>query len=532
MRLYVLVITVLLLLVACQAEEPPPENAITYGLTLSPSGIDPHINSSAELGIPLRQVYDTLVYRAPQTGEIVPGLATEWTVSEDGLSYTFTLRQDVRFHDGTSFNAQAVATNLDRITDNSDPRTASQRAQFLLGPYAGYEIIDDYTIRVNLSEPYAPLLDGFSQVYLGMASPAALAEYDRDIYQFHQVGTGPYIFEEYLVGEYLKLRPNPDYTWGPVLYEPQTDAIPGQITYRFYTDPPTRRIALESNDVEIVGELPPTDARSLIGNDEFVLQPVSIPGQPMQFLMNTTEYPTDNLIFRQALLYGTNRSAIVDTIFQGFSPIAWGPITGSTLYYNPEVQNAYTYDPDQARALLASIGFEDADENGFLDVDDGDLTITVVHPPWGLTPETAQLLQDQWREIGIRADLEPVPGFSALMAKLDSEADPYNLIAFNSFGLDPSLLDEFFLNDGSSNFTNYSDPELDSLLRQATRELSPGVRRDLYAQVQAIIMNQALILPIREYVNLNVAHERVNGLEFDPYGWFPLMNNVSITETE
>src|SRR5262245_22315353 len=130
-----------------------PRHRIVFGLTLQPSGFDPHINASSELGIPLRSVYDTLIYRDPDSLEFVPGLATSWTISPEGLTYTFALRQGVTFHDGTPFNAQAVAANLDRI---KSPMTASQKALFLLGPYTGYEIVDDYTIRLNLSEPYSP----------------------------------------------------------------------------------------------------------------------------------------------------------------------------------------------------------------------------------------------------------------------------------------------------------------------------------------------------------------------------------------
>ena len=138
-----------------------------YGLTLAPSGIDPHVNASSELGIPLTGVYDTLVWQ-DLNGEFVPGLAKSWEVSDDGLTYTFHLRDDIVFHDGTPFNAQAVKFNLDRI---ADPATKSQKAIFMLGPYESTEIVDDYTVKVQFKKPYAPFLDSASQVYLGMASP-------------------------------------------------------------------------------------------------------------------------------------------------------------------------------------------------------------------------------------------------------------------------------------------------------------------------------------------------------------------------
>ena len=218
-----LVCAVLFTLAAClpelQSRESSAGRRLVYGLTLQPSGFDPHIHRSSELGIPLRQVYDTLVYRNPTTREIVPGLAREWTISADGLRYTFNLREGVTFHDGTPFNAQAVAANLDRITD---PATASQRAVFMLGPYTGYELLDNYTITLILSAPYSPLLDSLAQVYLGIASPTALSEYSINRYQFHQVGTGPFLFVELVPGERVVLRRNPDYAWGPSFYQPRT----------------------------------------------------------------------------------------------------------------------------------------------------------------------------------------------------------------------------------------------------------------------------------------------------------------------
>jgi ABC-type transport system substrate-binding protein len=175
---------------------PRPEGRIVYGLTLAPTGIDPHINASAELGIPLTSVYDTLVYQDPKTGEFVPGLAQKWEVSEDGRVYTFYLRRGVKFHDGTPFNAEAVRFNLDRITS---PDLASQKARFMLGPYERTEVVDEYTVRIVLKEPFAPLLDSLSQVYLAMASPTAVQQWGNE-YQVHQVGTGPFVFVEYVPG--------------------------------------------------------------------------------------------------------------------------------------------------------------------------------------------------------------------------------------------------------------------------------------------------------------------------------------------
>ena len=522
-------LTLLVLAMACSSrvqsqQQFTTRHPIVYGLTLQPSTFDPQIGASSELGIVLRSVYDTLVYRDPKSLEFVPGLATSWTISPDGLTYTFALRQGVKFHDGTPFSAQAVAANLDRITN---PMTASQKAIFLLGTYTGYEIVDDYTIRLKLSAPYSPLLDSLSQVYLGIASPTALSQYSNERYQFHQVGTGPFMFVEYVPGDHLTIRRNLDYAWGPSFYQPSTPDSVDQIEFHFYDqDPSARALALENNDVQVVGELLPVDARALTANSDIQLQPTTIPGQPLQFLMNTKQFPTDNLSVRQALLYGTNREAIIDAVFQRFSPVAWGPISSTTEFYSSDVVNSYAYDPQKAKALLQSAGYQDTNNDGYIDVGGTNLEVNMIAPNWGLIPDVAQLIQDQWRDIGIKVNIDPVP--SATILRQHVKDGKYNLVAWYEFGLDPSFLNRYFLSNGDNNWTGYADPSLDTQLNSAVQQTDANARRSLYNQVQRTIMEQALILPIRDYVNLNGSRSSLNGLSYDAYGWFPSLNNLTV----
>jgi peptide/nickel transport system substrate-binding protein len=521
-----LLVSLSLLIGACtNTTEEAPMLRIVYGLTLSVSGIDPHINQNSELGIVLRQVYDTLVYRDPTTKEIVPGLASAWTISDDGLVYTFQLRPDVVFHDGTEFNANAVAANLDRITN---PELNSQRARLLLGPYAGYEVVDKLSIRIILSQPFSPLLDSLAQVYLGIASPTALAEYDEDPlrYQFHQVGSGPFVFVEYVPEDRIVIRRNPQYIWGPSFYGPLPDNAIQEVEFRFFRDPSTRAAALLSGDAHIMGELLPADARSLIGNPSVRLLPTTIPGQPLQFYFNTRLTPTNSLPIRQALLYATNRVAITDAVYQGFSPVAWGPLAAATLFYNPGVVNAYAHDKENARRLLSNAGYAETNNDAILDIEGQPLQINIIQPPWGLVPQVAQLLQDQWRSIGIQANIIPVPGFVALLEKV--REGNWHMVAFDAFGYDPALLDDRFRSNGVANWTGFSSSELDALLEQARQTQNFADRQLLYGQAQSQIMQNALILPIRDYVNINAHVSSVEGLIFDPYGWFPLLYGVSL----
>jgi peptide/nickel transport system substrate-binding protein len=499
-------------------------NRIVYGLTLIPSGFDPHIHISSELGIPFFSVYDTLVYRHPQQLNFVPGLAERWEMSPDGLSWTFYLRQGVKFHDGEPFNAQAVGVNLDRIMN---PDNASGKARALLGTYTGYTIVDDYTITLHLSEPYAPLLDGLSQVYLGIASPKALAEYTKNTYQWHQVGTGPYKLVEMVPREKIVLQRNEDYWGGPVFYADVTPQSVDTIEFRFYQDSPTRSLALESGEVQMIGELLPTDAELLIGNPTLRIYRVPVSGTPQQLFFNTQLAPTDDVNVRQALLYGTNRTAIIDAVFQGQSPVAYGPLVSVMKpFYDPSVESMYPYDPDYARSLLGGAGYTDTNGDGMLERDGVPLKLTMTFAPWNQMADVAQLIQSQWHDLGIDLNLDQVPDFPTLSSR--QQEGNYNLIGFYDFGTDPSILNQFYLSDGANNWSHFSDEELDNWLHEGVRQTADEARVPVYQSAQQRIMEQAVVLPIREYVNLDGASAKLDGVIFSAQGWWPLLRNLQL----
>ena len=530
-RFFILIIITLLLTLPTGCGRSPTGGPgggkLVYGLTLTPSGIDPHVNASSELGIPLTSVYDTLVWQDPSgrasgrslDGEFVPGLAESWEVSDDGLVYTFHLRRDVKFHDGTPFNAQAVKFNLDRIVD---PQTKSQKAVFMLGPYDHAEVIDDDTVKVYLKEPFAPLLDSLSQVYLGMASPTAVEKWGLD-YQMHQVGTGPFIFKEYIPKDHLTLVRNPDYNWAPAIFDHQGPAYLQEVVFRFFVEPATRVLALEAGEAHVMGEIPPQDAQRLSDDPDFQLIAVALPGTPLMLFMNTQRPPTDDLRVRQALIYAADRKAIVTAIFKNLSPVAYGPLDAVTIGYDEEVARLYDHDPGLAKDLLQEAGWVDADGNGVLEKDGQPLRVEAYLMDWGFMPEVAQLLQAQFKAVGVEMQSQLVAYPAALEAAREGR---HNLIPFTLSSSDPDILRTFFHSEGGFNWAKVRDPKLDELLDEGARTLDPGKRRELYAEAQQIIMAEALILPIRDYVNLNAASAQVKGLRYDSRGWFPWLYDV------
>lgn len=512
---------------AVQPTVPAPQSGGTlrYGLTLPVSGIDPHVNASSELGIALNYVYDTLVVQ-DALGRFHPSLAEAWTMSEDGLTYTFTLRRDVTFHDGTPFNAAAVVRNLERV---ADPATKSQKAVFLLGPFARAEAVDEFTVRIVLSAPYAPLLDGLSQVYLGMASPAALDKWG-DAYQMHQVGSGPFRFVSYQERQSLVIERNPDYNWAPEIRGHTGPAYLDRVEFRFYADPATRLPALLSGEADVMGELLPRDADQLKTEpnaDRFMLYPVAIPGQSVQFFMNTALPPLDDLRVRQALLYATDRPALVRAVYGEYSPVATGPLSAVTRAAFGPISSRmwYTFDPEQAKSLLAEAGWADTDGDGVLDKDGAPLVLKGVLASWGELGSVATILQAQWKPFGISLELEQMPYPAVLEAGRNGT---HHLVPFVNSGTDPSLLRTFFHSEniGGFNWSRVSDPQVDAWLEEGERLPDSPERYRLYYQVQEQVLTQAWILPIRDQVNVNAASTRVHGLTYDVQGWFPVLYDV------
>ena len=522
--LAVIAIALALMVAGCRSIPTARGSKLVYGLTLTPSGIDPHVNASSELGIPLTSVYDTLVWQ-DLDGEFVPGLAESWEISDDGLTYTFHLRHGVKFHDGSPFNAQAVKFNLDRIVD---PQTKSQKAVFMLGPYDHAEVVDDYTVKVYLKEPFAPLLDSLSQVYLGMASPAAVEKWGLD-YQMHQVGTGPFMFKEYIPKDHLTLVRNPGYNWAPAIFGHQGPAYLQEIEFRFFVEPATRVLALEAGEAHVMGEIPPQDAQRLSDDHGFQLIPVALPGTPLQIFLNTERPPTDDLRVRQALIYATDREAIVAAIFKNLSPAAHGPLNAVTIGYDEEVAGLYTHDPEQAKDLLKAAGWVDVDGDGVLEKNGQPLRVEAYLMGWGFMPEVAQLVQAQFKAVGVEMRSQVVAYPAALEAAREGK---HNLIPFSLSSSDPDILRTFFHSGGGFNWAKVRDPRLDALLEEGARTLDPEKRKELYAEAQRIIMTEALIIPVRDYVNLNAASVQVKGLRYDSRGWFPWLYDVQLAESK
>jgi peptide/nickel transport system substrate-binding protein len=277
-----------------------------------------------------------------------------------------------------------------------------------------------------------------------------------------------------------------------------------------------------------MGEIAPVDAARLDDDEQFNVLPVPVPGEPLQMHVNTARPPTDDLRVRQALLAAMDRQSIVDAVFMGYSPPAFGPLNRTTWGYDPSVETLYPHDSAQAERLLEEAGWRDTDGDGVRDQDGQPLTLETKLMGWGYLPEVGQMLQEQYRQVGIQLDLQVLAFPAAVQAAAESR---HHLIPFTLSSSDPHILRSSFHSsqaEGGFNWSKVRDAELDALLDAGMVALDEQARAAIYAEVQQRIMRNVYVLPIRDYVNLNVASSRVRGLRYDSQGWFPWFYDVRV----
>ena len=229
---------------------------------------------------------------------------------------------------------------------------------------------------------------------------------------------------------------------------------------------------------------------------------------------------------RQAILYAVDREAIVRTIFRNMSPVAWGPLSANTPYYARSVEGTYRYDLGKAKELLAQAGFGDTNGDGIVEKDGKPAVLDMIVQTWGYVPEVAQMVQAMLRQAGLDVKLQTMTYPAAVQAAGEGL---HNLAPQSLSASDPDILSPYFHSrnlPAGYNWSKFRDATMDRLLDEGAAASDPAKRSAAYAAVQKMIMDNALILPIRDYVNLNVATNQVKGLRFAMQGWFPWLYDV------
>lgn len=467
--------------------EGTPGGSITIGINREPDNLDSAVTPYAVSHTVMMNIYDPLIWRGSD-GEFYPGLAESWESAADGTSYSFVLKQGVMFHDGTPFNGEAVQKFLDRVIA---PETNSGFAANLIGPYDSTDVTDDHNITVNMSAPFAPMLDGLSQAFLGITSPTA-QEADPTAFLKAPVGTGFMKFQEWIEGDHITMVRNPDYAWASPLFNHEGPAYLEQVSFRFYPDHPTRLAALEAGDVNMIEQLPDVELQRFEGDSSYEVQRAFAPGLPAVMMINTTVEPFTDINVRKAFIQSVDRETLVNVANFGATEVAYGPLFRTTPYYTTDVESYYPFDLDEAGALLDEAGWS-MGSDGIREKDGQKLAFTwVMGDPHA---HYAELLQAQVRAAGFDMQLQRGSPTQFVEAARTGES----AVGTNGWiSSDPVVLGNLFLSDNIEawNWSRVDDPELDEMLGEGEREADPAAREQIYHDLQLYIMDLALFVPL------------------------------------
>jgi peptide/nickel transport system substrate-binding protein len=496
-----------------QTQTAQPGGTLTYGFWQPISNLDPQVGGLQIEALINQGIQDRLVWKKPGDPAYYPGLATSWESAPDFTSYTLKLRNDVKFHDGTPFNAQAVQFTFDRIID---PATKSGGALVALGPYDSSEIIDDYTIKVNFKRANGAFLNMATTVWLSPQSPTAIQQWGQD-YQDHLAGAGPFMMTEYVHDDHVTLVRNPDYTWGPTIFNHTGQTILDSIVYRLLPEDATRLAALKSGEVDLIDRVAPEDLTALSADANYKTFSGETGGAPWIMQLNTQKAPTNELAVRQAISMTFDQAAIVDLLFSGTLEPAYNYLEPTMLGYNAALKDLFTHDVEGAMALLVENGWTG---DGTRTKDGQPLKIELyIVANFGMDDMSAAF-QSQMQEIGLEVEIKSAEAASTFAA-IDGGESSANWVFY--WWADPSgPFDVFFstAHIGSGNGSQYSNPEVDKLLADAIATGDDAKRAELYEQVQRQLIadmaglpafHKRLVLASKSSVDMDNLHTNAEG---------------------
>ncbi|GAA5512107.1 heme-binding protein A [Deinococcus carri] len=519
-----------LLLTALLATLPTAGAAtLVFGNNGDPVSLEPgNITDGISIAVQ-RQIYDTLVDFKDGTTEPVPGLATAWKANANATQWTFTLRKNVKFHDGTPFNADAVIFNVNRWWDPKNAYGYRDQGHTyeiwgqLMGGYKGDASsilknvvkVNDSTVRFELNKPSSVFPDVIGSGYFGIASPAAIkkdgAKYGTPASK--PIGTGPFMFQSWRTGDRVTLLPNKLY-WGT---KPKVD----QLVIRSIKDASQRLNELKAGTIDFANDLTPDSLRSVQADKSLVA--VKRPSFNVGFVsMNNRNQYLKNDKVRQAISMAINKKAIVEAFWPGlgisnasFLPpvLAWAN--------SPRVPDDYKFDPQAAKKMLADAGYP----NGFA----VDLWYMPVSRPYFPQPKPiAEAIAADLSAIGIKVNLKTEDWAKYLEDRNKEPGFDMYMIGWTGDYGDPDNFYSAYYGPNAGDDINWKSPQLDRLLEQGRAAVTRADKAKVYAQVHDITYGAAYRVPVAHSQPLAAARSYVKGWVPSPLG-SEAFNNITVT---
>ncbi len=481
------------------AETPKEGGKLVIAITAEPPTLDPE---KASGDVVLFYLGAALVAK-DKDNQYVPWLAKSWELSPDGKTWTFKLRDDVKFTDGTPLTAKDFVYTFQRAVD---PATASPVSGQMLTSIAKIEAPDDTTLVISLKEPMAPFMDNL--VAAGFLTPLSQTwvEKEGDNFGRNPMSVGPFKLKEWVTGDHITLERNPDYVWQPAYAQNQGPYHIQEIEFRIIPETATIIAGLEAGEIDYAYGIEPQYVERVQGTNKYQMLTTYLAGAYPYGVINVAKPPFDDLKVRQAFEYAIDRQALIDIVQNGNATIQYGPISPPTTgYWEGVEQIGYHFDLEKAKSLFAEAGYT-AGSDGMLAKDGKPLKVSFMVSSDFI--KDAQVLVEQLKSAGVQLDLKQVE-FSNLVTDVVSGNYEMSILGYQWPNYDILYLVYNSKQEGVLNLDHVKDPDLDKLLETMRAETDPAKQQQAVEQAQQRIVEQAYMIPL-----------------YDPKTFFPLSTKV------
>jgi peptide/nickel transport system substrate-binding protein len=475
---------------------------LTFGLSTDPISIQPRGGGAGndQLNV-ARQLFDSLLEQDPSTGKLIPWLAESYDVSPDAKTFTFHLRDDVTFSDGTPLTAQVVKDNFDDIV------ASGAKATWVISYFAGYAnstVVDDHTVSVTFTTPSAAFPQAVATSGMGIVAESTLAVPFEDRATANLVGTGPFTLQSYTKDSEVVLLKRDGYKWAPGDRSNTGDAYLDKIVFKIIPEAGVRTGSLQSGQVAAIGGVPPQDIDTLrSGGFDIVARPN--PGITFGITPVQNKAPLDDVRVRQAIAAAIDTTDVRDTVLSDDFAVGASVLSQTTPGFKG-VDELIANDPDAAGKLLDEAGWTRSGN----DVREKDGVKLHLVLGWlnnfGPNQAALELIQAQLAESGIDLELKSTtaPEFTQGLA-----SGAYDLVWSNLSRADGDVLRTAFSTAGT-NYYHVDDPELEALLQQQVATADPAARDQILAQIQSRIASQAEQIPVFELTTVLALTDEVH----------------------
>lgn len=483
-----------------------------------PTCLDPHVGGNYPQALVSTQYLESLVSR-DSNGAIIPWLAKSWTGSPDGLAWEFTLKDGVKFTDGTPLDAAAVQANVAHL---QDPKTGSSTGYLALAKVKSTEAVSANVVRFTLREPDSALLESLTQPWLAIESPTGLAR-GMDENCAAPVGTGPFRVQSWEKQDSVVLVRNAGYTSPPADADHTGPAYLARIIWRFIPDSASRFAALQAGDVDVIDNAQPDTIVQAEKGDTITHLDAPRPGASNRIELNSSRPPFNDPLVREAFIRSANVDDAVTSLFQGTAKRSYSALSSveATALQRPDL---FGYDAKAADKLLDSAGWTAHDSAGYRVKDGARLTVQFPVSTNQSIPAEQSLfeqIQATAKKTGFDVVLTPMDlsswytalgenGYDAVSAPYTKVGPDVLRILFDSAGIVPAPSGYF------ANHAQVDDPEVDTLLAEAATVTDAGKRAALYTDVQNRVLEGFYILPLYDQQNHFLLSSRVSGARAMP----------------